>query len=177
VTAESSAASGGAALSDGPLRFLPRAIREPDRPVRAALVGWATAFIPAVLLGVLLALVAPQAETPKFPFTGVLGIFMLGVFAPVLETLVMGAVLLILLRFLAPTVAIIVSAVGWASLHSLEVPIWGLVIWWPFLIFSTVFVTWRERSLLAAFGMAALVHGLNNFLPALPVAYPQYFPS
>lgn len=96
-------------------------------------------------------------------------------FAPIVETLIMGAALLILMRLVSPTTAILVSTVGWAVFHSLEVPIWGLVVWWPFLVFSTLFVTWHRRSLLAAFAMPALVHALNNLLPALTVAYPEYF--
>ena len=175
MSSEAGAVQRETAVSTGHLTFLPRAIREPRRPLRAALVGWATAFLPAAFLGILLALVMPSARTPEFPFEGLLGIFMLVAFAPILETLVMGGVLLILLRLVAPTTAIIISAIGWAALHSLEVPIWGLVIWWPFLVFSTVFVTWLQRSVLAACAMAALVHGLNNLLPALPVAFPGYF--
>jgi len=41
------------------------------------------------------------------------------------------------------------------------------VIWWPFLIFSTLFVAWRERSLWLAFGMPMIVHGLQNLPPTL----------
>jgi len=163
------------ALAAPPLSFLPSAIREPRRPLRAALVGWATAFLPAVLLGALLAAVAPEAQTPEFGLRGTFALVMLVVVAPVLETLAMGAVLLLLVRLFGELAAILLSAIGWAVLHSLQVPIWGLVIWWPFLIFSTVFVSWRRRSLAAAFAMAALVHGLNNLLPAIPVAWPELF--
>ena len=74
-----------------------------------------------------------------------------------------------------PPIAVLVSAAGWAVFHSLEVPIWGLVVWWPFLVFSTLFVTWQRRSLFAAFLMPAIVHALNNLLPALSVAYPEFF--
>jgi len=41
------------------------------------------------------------------------------------------------------------------------------VIWWPFLVFSTVFLTWRSRSLTAALALAAASHALHNLLPAL----------
>jgi hypothetical protein len=43
------------------------------------------------------------------------------------------------------------------------------VIWWPFLIFSILYVTWRQRSLAAALAVPAMVHGLQNLLPALLV--------
>jgi hypothetical protein len=155
----------------------PKALLEPRNPLRAIAVGWLTAFVPAIAISAVLAVLLPQARTPQFPFSGEVALLLLVVFAPVVETLVMGTILLILLRFVGKGAAIAISAVGWGVAHSLEVPIWGLVIWWPFLIFSTLFVVWRERSVLAAFAMAALVHGLNNLLPALPVAYPDLLGS
>ena len=161
--------------ADSPLKYLPEAIRVPRRPLKAIAVGWATAFLPAIALGAALTYAFPAAETPKFPFEGAMAIFLLVIFAPVAETLIMGAVLLILLRLMGKVPAIVVSAAGWAFFHSLEVPIWGFVIWWPFLVFSTLFVAWRQRSVLAAFAISASVHALNNLLPALPVAYPGFF--
>jgi len=91
-------------------------------------------------------------------------------FSPILESLIMGGVLLVLLRFLPPTWAVIASAAGWGIAHSLAAPIWGMIIWWPFLIFSTLFVAWRTRSLTLAFVMPMVVHGLQNLPPALLVA-------
>ena len=83
----------------------------------------------------------------------------------------MGSVLLVLLRFVPPSAAIIASAVGWGIAHSMVAPIWGLVIWWPFLVFSTLFVAWHRRSLLLAFLIPMCVHALQNLIPALLVAY------
>jgi hypothetical protein len=54
--------------------------------------------------------------------------------------------------------------------HSLAAPAWGLVIWWPFLIFSTLFVVWRQRGFLAGVGVAAAAHALQNLAPALLLA-------
>jgi len=96
-------------------------------------------------------------------------IFAVVVFAPVVETLIMGTVLLILLRFLPPAAAIIVSAMGWGIAHSLQVPIWGLTIWWPFLVLSTLFVAWRDRSLWLAFGLPMAAHAMQNLFPALAI--------
>jgi len=128
------------------------------------------AFPPSILLAGLIHVVAPNAKAPDFPVTGAMAIFLLVVFSPVLESLIMGGVLLILLRFMRPTYAVIVSAVGWGMAHSFEAPIWGLIIWWPFLIFSTVFVAWRERSLWLAFGLPMVIHGCQNLGPAILVA-------
>ena len=151
----------------GPLSFLPKAIREPRRPLVAIGVGWATAFLPSIALAALVGLFFPNASQPEFNVSPAMQFFLIVVLSPVVETLIMGSILLILLRFLSPTVAVVISAIGWGLFHSSFHPTWGLVIWWPFLIFSTLFVTWRSRSLAAAFAMPALVHALQNLPPTL----------
>ena len=160
-----------AGLSDinrGPLRFLPRPVRDPARPLLSVPVAWATAFFPSIVLAWIISKFAPGAETPDFGnLPPVLVIFAVVIFAPVVETLIMGTVLLLLLRVVTPTIAVLISAVGWGVAHSLQAPTWGLVIWWPFLIFSILYVTWRQRSKLGAIGIAASVHALNNLIPAL----------
>ena len=152
------------------LRFLPKPLLEPRRPFLAIAAGALAAFVPTVLLGALVVWLFPGGEGPKFAMDGAFALFGLVVFAPVVETLIMGTVLLVLLRLVGPTAAVLVSALGWAAAHSLAAPIWGLIIWWPFLIFSTLFVVWRGRSLGAAFAVPAAVHALHNLGPALIVA-------
>lgn len=151
-------------------RFLPRAIRTPERPLVAIGVAWLTAFPISILFALLGGLLLPNAQPPEFHVNGALAIFALVIFSPVVETLIMGAVLLVLLRFLRPAVAIVLSAAGWGIAHSMAAPAWGLVIWWPFLIFSTMFVTWRSRSLWLAFALPMCVHALQNLAPALLIA-------
>jgi membrane protease YdiL (CAAX protease family) len=152
------------------LRFLPRAIRTPERPLVAVGVAWLTAFPASIVFALLGRLLLPNAQPPEFHVSGGLAIFALVIFSPVVETLIMGAVLLVLLRFMPPVIAIILSAVGWGVAHSTVAPAWGLVIWWPFLIFSTMFVTWRSRSLWLAFALPMCVHALQNLAPALLIA-------
>lgn len=154
-----------------PVRLLPEAILQPQRPVRALAITWVTTFIPSIILAGLIGLIAPDVPQPQFNFSGPVAVFLLAVFAPVVETLIMGTVLLALLRLLSPTVAILLSSLGWGVAHSLAAPTWGLVIWWPFLVLSTLFVVWRRHSLAAAFAMPAVAHGLHNLAPALLVAY------
>ena len=147
---------------DSFLRFLPAAIRTPQRPLRAIAIGWLTAFPASIILAILGAVVMPQAQQPEFNVSGGLAMFALVVFSPVLE---------ILLRLFSPTIAILISAVGWGIAHSTVAPMWGIVIWWPFLIFSTLFVTWRSRSLWAAFQIPMCVHALQNLIPAALIAF------
>jgi hypothetical protein len=139
-------------LNAGPLRFLPRPVRDPSRPWLSIPVAWATAF---------------EGLSPA------LVLFAVVVFAPVVETLIMGTVLLLLLRVVSPTIAVLISAVGWGVAHSLQVPMWGLTIWWPFLVLSTLFVACRERSLVTAFALPAIVHAMQNLGPALLIATGQ----
>ena len=150
-----------------PLKFLPRPIREARRPLVAVGVAWLTAFLPSIALAALIGLFFPNASQPEFPVSPGMQFFLIVILSPVVETLIMGSILLILLRFVSPAAAVVLSAAGWGLFHSSFHPTWGLVIWWPFLIFSTLFVTWRSRSLLAAFAMPALVHALQNLPPTL----------
>ena len=149
------------------LAFLPRALFDPRRPLHYVLLAWGCAFLPSLLLSVLASQMLPESA-PSFPKVepGLL-LFLLVVFAPVIETLIMGAVLLLLDRIAGFVPAVLLSSLGWGIAHSLQAPAWGLVIWWPFLIFSITFLVWRRRSLAVAFGMPMLVHALQNLGPAL----------
>jgi len=154
-----------------PISFLPKALREPRRPVLTLAIAWATAFLPSLPLGAAVSALLPREALPVFPAANWYIFFLVAVASPLLETMIMGAALLLLRRFLSPTHAVLVSAVGWGILHSTAAPAWGLVIWWPFLVFSTVFLTWRSRSVLAGLGMAAATHALHNLLPALLLVF------
>ena len=153
-----------------PLTWLPRALLAPSSPARSVAVGWLLSFPLSILLAFMVQSLAPDAAGPEFPMRGPVAILMLVAFAPIVETMLMGGGLLVLLRFVHPSTAVIVSAVAWGAFHSLLVPIWGLTIWWPFLVFSTLFVAWHSRSLAMAFAVPAATHALHNLPPALLVA-------
>ena len=153
-----------------PLAWLPQALLEPTSALRSIAVGWAVAFPASILLAAVLQWVAPEAQGPEFPMRGLTAVLLLVLFSPIVETLIMGGVLLALLRFLTPTWAVVASAIVWGVFHSLAAPVWGLIIWWPFLVFSTLFVAWRGRSLALAFLMPMAVHMLQNLPPALLIA-------
>jgi len=158
----------------GPLNFLPKPIREPRNALISTVTAWATSFFPSILLSVLIAQIVPDAAHPDFGNASpALLMFAIVVFAPVVETLIMGSVLLILLRLLSPWVAILISAIGWGVAHSSQVPVWGLTIWWPFLVLSTLFVTWRQRSLGLAFLLPMIAHAMQNFPTGLLIATGQ----
>jgi hypothetical protein len=146
---------------------LPSALAEPSKPLRAIFAGWLFAFPPSIVLAMIAAWLVPTLERPSFEIAGPVSVALLVVFAPLVETLIMAAVLEVLLRFVRPAVAIVLSSAGWGVAHSLAAPAWGLVIWWPFLIFSTLYVTWSRRSTWAALGIVTCVHALQNLAPAL----------
>lgn len=129
-------------------------------------VGWATAFFPSIALSAAAAALFPTLGRPDFQAGGPLLLFLLVIFSPAVETLIMALVLEVLRRFMPPTAAVVVSAVGWGIAHSTAAPAWGLIIWWPFLILSTLYLTWRETGKVRAFAVAATTHACQN----LPVA-------
>lgn len=146
---------------------LPSALAEPRNPLKAIGVGWLLAFPPSLVLAMLAQWLLPGVERPSFDVAGPETVAVLVLFAPLVETLIMAAFLEMLLRFLPPGAAVALSAIGWGIAHSLVAPVWGLVIWWPFLVFSTLYVTWSKRSVLAGIGIAFSVHALQNLGPAL----------
>jgi hypothetical protein len=158
-------------FDDSFLKLLPAPLREPRRAWLAILVGWALSIVGSLLLALLSRAVAPNLPSPEFPMKGAVALFLLVAFAPVLETLIMAGFLSLLLRLVPAPVAILVSAFGWAAVHSLEAIGWGLVIWWPFMIFSTLYVVWRQRGFWAGVGVAAATHALQNLGPGLAVAF------
>ena len=58
----------------------------------------------------------------------------------------------------------------WAGLHSLASPGWGLVVCWPFFVFSCAYLSWRPRSWLHGVWVASCIHALQNLLPGLAIA-------
>ena len=146
---------------------LPAALGEPRQPLRAIAIGWLLACPISLALSALFHWLLPSAEPPHFEIGGPVLVFLLVIFSPLVETLIMAGVLEVLLRFVRPPIAIGLSSLGWGIAHSLEAPAWGLVIWWPFLIFSTLYVTWRQRSAWLAIAVVFCVHALQNLGPAL----------
>lgn len=65
------------------------------------------------------------------------------------------------------------SALLWALLHSISVPIWGLGVFWPFFVFSICYLNWEKKSQLDAIRMTASLHALHNVGPALVVTFHQ----
>ncbi len=88
--------------------------------------------------------------------------------APLLETMLMALLLALLRKFVRQRWWVIGgSALVWAFMHSLSVPIWGVCIFWTFVVFSAAFEAWRPRGFWYAYFVTAGIHALNNALAGL----------
>ena len=171
ATVQPAAPASGRLLDDSFLRILPTPLREPRRAWLAILTGYALSIVGSLALAYTIAKFAPTLAKPDFAgLTGVTALLALVVFSPLIETLIMGGVLVILQKFLSPAGSILTSALLWGLVHSLGAASWGFAIWWPFLIFSTLFVVWRQRGFWAGIAVACTTHALQNLVPALAVA-------
>jgi len=162
---------------DGPLpgrpaylRFLPDFLfRVDENRARFVVKAWLLALVPSLLLSILVSLLAPNAQPVEIPLRGnllPLMILLLVVIGPLLETLMMTPVVLGMNRVAGAGPAVVANAVLWGILHSLQRPIWGLVVWWPFLVLSIALLTWRPRGLGTAIVIVTCIHGLQNSVTA-----------
>jgi hypothetical protein len=131
-------------------------------------------LLPSLLLSSLLYAtgIMTDANGPQFdsePFGSPFMLFIAVVFiSPVIETLLLSlGIRLFSLWIKTPWRVALASAIAWAVLHSLAAPAWGLIICWPFFVFSCAYLTWRRQSWLNAYGAACCIHVLQNLLPGL----------
>ena len=167
-------------LDDSFLKFLPAPLREPRRAWLVLPLCFVLTFFGAAAIAYLLNAVLPKMDPPDFSAfvgKGYLTVFAVAVATPLVETLILAGTCSILLRFVSPGRAIFISAFGWAIAHSYQAPIWGLVIFWPFIIFSTLYVVWKQRSLGLGILMPFAAHFLHNLLPSISIGFPGAVPS
>ncbi len=151
-------------------RLLPRFLADGGQNSLLYVVkGWLLTLLPSLGLALVIgAMFGVEQSGPEFGALGPLLAFLLVVFAPVTETLLMTPPLLLLNRLFGPSAAVALSAAGWGVLHSLAAPAWGLVVWWPFLVFSAVILIWRERSQTwRGMVLVMAIHALQNAVPTL----------
>jgi membrane protease YdiL (CAAX protease family) len=145
------------------LAWLPRFLFETDPSApRYVAKAWLTALLPSIALSALVRLAAADVAAPQFPGEPGMLVLLVVFVGPALETGLLALPLLLLNRLAGPGPAVIGSALLWAIVHSLVAPAWGLVIWWPFLIMSIAFLTWRRKGLLWALSVAFAIHALQN---------------
>ncbi|MHC4524607.1 MAG: CPBP family glutamic-type intramembrane protease [Planctomycetota bacterium] len=128
-------------------------------------------LIPSLLLSALLSVSGLFEDIgPDFdPRTPAFVLFLLvAVASPIIETLFMSFIIFVLSFFIKSRLPLaILSTIIWACLHSLQSPAWGLVVWWPFFIFSCAYLTWRKMSWCKAMWVTICIHALQNFIPSI----------
>jgi hypothetical protein len=135
-------------------------------------LAWLLCIIPSLALAFLVQSFAPKLDMPEFPIKGLVGFLSLAVFAPIVETFILAAFVSLFRKVFSPTVSVFLSAAGWGIAHSIQASAWGLIVWWPFLIMSMLFLVWRERGFWIAIAIPAAVHTLQNAAPAYQVSFP-----
>ncbi len=137
----------------------------------------------AFLIGAAVSALFPNAMQPDVgdvtlqPWLVFFGVVIL---SPIIETLMMWLIIALLgwlFRKKSTYLIAVLSAGVWAGLHSLAAPIWGLVIFWPFVMFSLCFINWQKRSVWLAIGMTTICHAIHNFVPFLAMLAQPYFPA
>jgi len=134
--------------------------------LRAGLIS----LVPSVIIAIILGMTGVITEDtgPEFEGSALGLLFTLVIFGPLLETLLMGGGLWILSFITKRQVLLaIISAFIWAVMHSLFAPAWGLVIIWPFFVFSCSYLAWRKRSWWHAILVTSCVHAFQNILPTI----------
>jgi hypothetical protein len=123
-----------------------------------------------VAFGVQLALNAVTGTTwPELPAEALPKLLLvLCVFTPLVETFALAVIIFVLRRVMTRTEYIPwVAALICAGLHSLAKPLWGIEIFWSFVIFSLCYMAWEKKSAFEAFWMTAALHALHNLIPTL----------
>jgi hypothetical protein len=129
--------------------------------------------LPSAAIGMALAAAGAVNEqaAPSFEGPRLLVLAFVWFIGPASETLLMSFILWLLSFFTKRIVLLaVISALIWAALHSLAVPVWGLVVFWPFFIFSCSYLAWRQKAWWRAVWVSCCVHMFQNFIPGIVIA-------
>lgn len=146
------------------LAFLPEFLfRTDENTARYAVRAWLLMLLPSLAMALVVRLAAPGSGPASVvemtPF--VAGALIL--VGPLVETLLLAPPLLLMNRLFGPGPAVLICAIFFGALHSVNN--WathGLIAWWPFLIMSIALLTWRGHGLAKAGLVVWLMHGLQN---------------
>jgi len=129
---------------------------------------------PSILMTVMLGAIGLLDESGPIDVAGgdygppVFAFLLLVIIGPSVETLLLSfGIWLLSVCVRAKAAIVVMSALLWACLHSLQSPPWGLIVFWPFVVFSCAYITWRQKSWLKAIWVAFCIHAIQNLLPAI----------
>ena len=127
-------------------------------------------LVPSIIIALILGLSGAIKEDtgPEFEGSPLSLLITLVIIGPLLETLLLGGGLWLLSFITRRQVLLaLISAFVWAVMHSLLAPAWGLVVMWPFFVFSCSYLAWRKRSWWHAILITSCVHAFQNILPTI----------
>jgi len=127
-------------------------------------------LVPSIIIALILGLSGAITEEtgPEFKGPALTLIISLVIISPLLETLLMAGGIRILSFITKRQVLLaLISACIWAVMHSLFALTWGLVVIWPFFVFSCSYINWRKRSWWHAILITSFVHAFQNILPTI----------
>jgi hypothetical protein len=129
-------------------------------------------LIPSLVISITLNLLGIMNEEtlPEFEGPVVLVAISFILIGPPIETFIMVSILKVLSFITKRTIRLaIMSAIVWAFMHSLAAWAWGLVVVWPFFVFSCSYLSWRKKSFWHAILITSGVHAFQNVLPAIAI--------
>jgi hypothetical protein len=92
--------------------------------------------------------------------------------SPILESWIMsGGINLIKGHLSSDSVTIFLSALAWSLLHAVFKPIWGVLAFPGFLVFSFVYIKWRPLGYRWGLSGATLTHTFHNIAAVLLSIY------
>lgn len=132
--------------------------------LRAAAVGVVPSILLVVVVAGLASLAGIDVGRPPEVRLGAGGLVAVVVMAPLLETLLLAALLELLgMAFRSWLAIAAVSAFAWGLLHGLVTPLWFFGTVWSFFVFGASYIAWRPQSVTRALVAAALPHAFINF--------------
>jgi len=111
----------------------------------------------------------PVTHTRRATNPGVDGVGIVAfVVMPIIESMILvGVIQLLSYTKLKSIFQVTASALLFSILHSLQFPVWGLLVFPLFVIDAATFVYWRSSSVLLAGVMVTVLHLLSNAVPSL----------
>jgi hypothetical protein len=139
--------------------------------LRMGLTSLLPSLVVAALLMATLSVLGHSDTTVAPDFKGpppIVSFIAVVVISPFFETLFLSlGIALFSVVTKRPFVIATLSALVWGVLHSTAFLFWGVVIAWPFFVFSCAYLAWRPVGWSKAIGVVTCIHMFQNLIPGL----------
>lgn len=131
--------------------------------INYVLTAYLIGIVISISIGFIVNSIYPHTEKVavlKFNMVDFIGLVL---FAPIVETMLMVPIIALLKLVFSRIYAICAtSALIWATIHGLLVPIQAITIFPQFFIFTLAFLVWDKQSRKSAYLVVMSIHMLNN---------------